>query len=89
MAPVLELSHLRRTSLSPVVPVGLRMFLHDFFVRVSLCLWVWLWVDGCEVRPCDPFARVRPCVPCVPCVSRLPPGVFLPPPRCLFTEPGT
>ena len=41
-----------------------------------------------EVRPCDPFARVRPCVPCVPCVSRLPPvsffrcpgspGVFLP-----------
>ena len=24
-------------------------------------------MDGCEVRPCDPFARVRPCVPCVPC----------------------
>ena len=38
----------------------------------------WVWVDGCEVRPCDPCARVRPCVPCVPCVSRLPPGVFLP-----------
>ena len=39
--------------------------------------------DGCEVRRCDPYARVRPCVPCVsrvvcvPCVSRLP--------RCLFT----
>ena len=31
-----------------------------------------------EVRPCDPFARVRPCVPCVPCVSRLPPVSFLP-----------
>ena len=45
------------------------------FVRV--CVFVWVWVDGCEVRPCDPFARVRPCVPCVPCVSRLP--------RCLFT----
>ena len=29
-----------------------------------------------EVRPCDPCARVRPCVPCVPCVA--PPGVFLP-----------
>ena len=33
-------------------------------------------VCGCEVRPCDPFARVRPCVPCVPCVSRLPPVSF-------------
>jgi len=31
-------------------------------------------VQGCEVRLCDPCARVRPCVPCV---SRLP--------RCLFT----
>jgi hypothetical protein len=30
-------------------------------------------VQGCEVRLCDPCARVRPCVPCV---SRLP--------RCLF-----
>ena len=29
-----------------------------------------------EIRPCDPFARVRPCVPCVPCVSRLPPVSF-------------
>ena len=27
-------------------------------------------LDGCEVRLCDPCARVRPCVPCV---SRLPP----------------
>ena len=36
----------------------------------------WVWVDGCEVRPCDPCARVRPCVPCVPCVSRLPPVSF-------------
>ena len=26
-------------------------------------------LDGCEVRLCDPCARVRPCVPCV---SRLP-----------------
>ena len=44
-----------------------------------------LGLDGCEVRLCDPCARVRPCVPCV---SRLeveisvcvpaPPGVFLP-----------
>ena len=33
-------------------------------------------MDGCEVRPCDPCARVRPCVPCVPCVSRLPPVSF-------------
>jgi hypothetical protein len=23
-----------------------------------------LGLDGCEVRPCDPCARVRPCVPC-------------------------
>ena len=23
-------------------------------------------LDGCEVRLCDPCARVRPCVPCVP-----------------------
>ena len=31
-------------------------------------------LDGCEVRLCDPCARVRPGVPCVsgPCVSRLP-----------------
>ena len=28
---------------------------------------------GCEVRLCDPCARVRPCVPCV---SRLPPVSF-------------
>ena len=28
-------------------------------------------VDGCEVRPFDPCARVRPCVPCVPCLSRV------------------
>ena len=33
-------------------------------------------LDGCEVRLCDPCARVRPCVPCVPA----PPGVFLPVP---------
>ena len=33
---------------------------------------------GCEVRLCDPCARVRPCVPCV---SRVCPGS----PRCLFT----
>ena len=35
-----------------------------------------LGLDGCEVRPCDPCARVRPCVPCVLCVSRLPPVSF-------------
>ena len=35
-----------------------------------------LGLDGCEVRLCDPCARVRPCVPCVPCVSRLPPVSF-------------
>jgi len=34
-------------------------------------------LDGCEVRLCDPCARVRPRVPCV---SRHPPG-------CLFTNP--
>ena len=45
------------------------------FVRV--CVFGFgVWVDGCEVRPCDPCARVRPCVPCVPCVSRLPPVSF-------------
>ena len=43
------------------------------FVRVCV---LWVWVDGCEVHPCDPFARVRLCVPCVPCVSRLPPVSF-------------
>ena len=37
------------------------------FVRVCR----WLWVDGSEVRPCDPCARARPCVPCVPCVAGL------------------
>ena len=37
-----------------------------------------LGLDGCEVRLCDPCARVRPCVPCV---SRVRPGS----PRCLFT----
>ena len=46
--------------------------------RYPVCARVsaWVWVDGCEVRPCDPCARVRPCVPCVPCVSRLPPVSF-------------
>ena len=29
----------------------------------------WVWVDGCEVRPCDLCARVRPCVPRLPPVS--------------------
>ena len=32
---------------------------------------VTLGLDGCEVRLCDPCARVRPCVPCV---SRVSPG---------------
>ena len=32
-----------------------------------------LGLDVCEVRLCDPCARVRPCVPCV---SRLPPVSF-------------
>ena len=35
-----------------------------------------LGLDGCEVRLCDPCARVHPCVPCV---SRVCPGS----PRCL------
>ena len=34
-----------------------------------------LGLDGCEVRLCDPCARLCPCVLCVPCVSRLPPVV--------------
>ena len=38
-----------------------------------------LGLDGCEVRLCDPCARVRPCVPCL---SRVCPGS----PRCLFRE---
>ena len=33
-------------------------------------------LDGCEVRLCDPCARLCPCVLCVPCVSRLPPVSF-------------
>ena len=48
---------------------------------VSAVAWscgVSLGLDGCEVRLCDPCARVRPCVPCV---SRVCPGS----PRCLFT----
>ena len=51
-------------------------------VAVSAVAWScgcavgFVWVDGCEVHPCDPCARVRPCVPCVPCVSRLPPVSF-------------
>ena len=50
-------------------------------VAVSAVAWscgrgVSLGLDGCEVRPCDPCARVRPCVPCVLCVSRLPPVSF-------------
>jgi len=45
-----------------------------------VCWWVNLGLDGCEVRLCDPCARVeRPCVPrvCPVCVPA-PPGVFLP-----------
>ena len=42
---------------------------------VRVCRWV--WVDGCEVRPCDPCARVRPCVP-VCAVSRFCPARFPP-----------
>ena len=49
------------------------------FVRVCVFGFGWMVVT-CEVRPCDPFARVRPCVPCVPCVSRLPPVSFY---RCV------
>ena len=33
-------------------------------------------LDGCEVRLCDPCARLCPCVLCAPCVSRLPPVSF-------------
>ena len=35
-----------------------------------------LGLDGCEVRLCDPCARVRPCVPCVPVCVPAPPGIF-------------
>ena len=57
---------------------GLRLFLRLLSRSRFSCGFVsaWVWVDGCEVRPCDPCARVRPCVPCVPCVSRLPPVSF-------------
>jgi hypothetical protein len=34
--------------------------------------------DSCEVRLCDPCARVRQCVPCVSRVCPGSPGVFLP-----------
>ena len=46
-------------------------------------------LDGCEVRLCDPCARVRPCPVCVPApgvrlpnltLTQAPPGVFLPVP---------
>jgi len=30
------------------------------------------WIDGCEVRLCDPCARVRPSVPCPLCVPAPP-----------------
>ena len=38
-------------------------------VVVRVCPRTTVGLDGCEVRLCDPCARVRPCVPCV---SRLP-----------------
>ena len=49
-------------------------------VRVCVVGFVswFVWVDGCEVRPCDPCARVRARVSRV---SRVCPGS----PRCLFT----
>ena len=45
-----------------------------------LCRVQGYWMDGCEVRLCDPCARVRSCVPCV---SRL---CYACVPRCLFPE---
>ena len=61
------------SSLVTFVPVCL-----DLCTGRRAVVWVcrWVWVVRCEVRPCDPCARVRPCVPCVPCVSRLPPVSF-------------
>ena len=47
-----------------------------------------LGLDVCEVRLCDPCARVRPCIPCVSRVPA-PPYVFLPTPLCLFTGKKT
>ena len=52
-------------------------------------------LDGCEVRLCDPCARVRPCVPCVcPVCVPAPPGVFFPVPvdcekKRLLTRPAS
>ena len=44
-------------------------------VALTCGLCVLVGLDGCEVRLCDPCARLCPCVlcvPCVSCVSRLP-----------------
>ena len=42
------------------------------------------WMDGCEVRLCDPCARVRPSVPCVSRVAVCVPASTPPTPaRCL------
>ena len=48
-------------------------FLRGFGRRVVVRAGVSLGLDGCEVRLCDPCARL---CPCVLCVSRLPPGLF-------------
>ena len=73
----------RRAATADATPVGLRLFrscscgccaVSAVACRAGLSL----GFDGCEVRLCDPCARVRPCVPCV---SRVCPGS----PRYLFT----
>ena len=58
-------------------PAAVLAAVESVAVFVRVCVFGFL-VDGCEVRPCDPCARVRPCVPCVPVC----PGS----PRCLFTD---
>ena len=55
-------------------------------VALTCGLCVFVNLDGCEVRRCDPCALVRlrvPCVSCVPALTRHCPGS----PRCLFTRP--
>ena len=45
-------------------------------VALTCGLCVFVNLDGCEVRRCDPCALVRLRVPCVSCVCPGSPGVF-------------
>ena len=57
---------------------GLRLLSRPPFRPARGRAGVSLGLDGCEVRLCDPCARVRLCVPCVSRVCPGSPGVFLP-----------